>query len=419
MPDATIRSYCISTHNHLLVGVGRGSPSSTGGSRRRRRPSPQFNERATEARKALEEAWNLDKTDSQSAAAMITVEMAIGEGNRDEMEKWFWRAMDADSDNLEACKKKLLWLEPKWHGSPEEMLEFARACRDTKNWRSGIPLLLAEAHDRLAGYLPDAKQVEYMSEPHVWHEIRGVYVEYIKNVPEDLVARSEYAAFCYLCSQFKEGHEQFQKLGDQLTPGSRFSATALAEAKRATGDKVVGDVKPGSFPAKGFGVLYANYGALEKWADVTKQMRLNVANDRLSCTTAGLPDPIFGITKGLVIAYSVDGKIGLSTTGENQQVALPTDPQVAAKLSPVPARGFAVLAAAYGVTGSWVDVTETIRERIANGKLETSLAGLPDPAFGVPKELVIAYARDGEMLLSFTPDGRSVSLPLVEPAGGH
>jgi hypothetical protein len=63
---------------------------------------------------------------------MITVEMAIGEGNRDEMEKWFWRAMDADNDNLDACNKKLLWLEPKWHGSPEEMLEFARTCRNPR-----------------------------------------------------------------------------------------------------------------------------------------------------------------------------------------------------------------------------------------------------------------------------------------------
>ena len=113
-----------------------------------------FNERATEARKALEEAWNLDNTDSQSAAAMITVEMAIGEGNRDEMEKWFWRAMNADNDNLDACNKKLLWLEPKWHGSPEDMLEFARTCRDTKNWRSGIPLLVAERITDWPGIYP-------------------------------------------------------------------------------------------------------------------------------------------------------------------------------------------------------------------------------------------------------------------------
>jgi hypothetical protein len=327
--------------------------------------------------------------------------------------------MDADNDNLDACNKKLRWLEPKWHGSPEDMLEFARTCRDTKNWSSGIPLLLAEAHHRLAGYLPDAKRFEYMSDPEVWREIHGVYVEYLKNIPEDLVARSEYAAFCYLCGQYKDGHEQFQKLGDQLPQGTRFSVVTLAEIKRATGEKVIGDVKPGTFPAKGFGVLYANYGALEKWADVTKQMRLDVANDRLSRTTAGLPDPIFGISKGLVIVYSVDGKIGLSTTGENQPVSLPPDALAAAKLSAVPAQGFALLAAAYGVTGSWVDVTETFRQRIANGKLEASTAGLPDPAPGIPKELVIAYARDGEVLLSISPESRTVSLPLVEPAGGH
>ena len=241
----------------------------------------KFNERATEARKALEEAWSLDKTDSESAAAMITVEMAIGEGNRDEMEKWFKRAMDADSDNLDACKQKLLWLEPKWHGSPEEMLQFARACRDTKNWRSGIPLVLAEAHDRLAGYLPEAKQVEYMREPDVWQEIHGVYVEYIKNVPEDLVARSAYAAFCYLCSQFKEGHEQFQKLYDQLTPGSQFTAAAARRGEARYRRKDCRRRETGLIPGQG---LWCSLCTLRSARKVGRRHQTNATECRQRST---------------------------------------------------------------------------------------------------------------------------------------
>jgi hypothetical protein len=376
----------------------------------------QFAERAAEARKALEDACDLDPTDSQSAAAMITVEMAIGEGNRGEMEKWFWRAMEADNDNLDACNRKLLWLEPKWHGSEDDVLDFAHACSGTKNWRSGIPLILAESHRRMADYLPINKRVDYYNEPEAWADIRGVYVDYLKNDPENQVARSEYAAFCYLCSQYKEAHAQFQKLGDQMTPGTRFSAKTLAEMKLATAEKVLGDVKPGTLPAKGFGVLYASYGALNTWADVTNHAILNVANDRLSFSTTNLPDPIFGITKGLVIVYSVGGKVGVSTTAQSQQVSLPPHDLAAAKLAPVPLRGFAVLAVSYGVTGSWVDVTETFRKRIANDKLEVSTAGLPDPAPGIPKDVVIAYAWDGKVLMSISPENRTVSLPIVEPA---
>ena len=58
------------------------------------------------------------------------------------MELWFDRAMKADGDDRYACLTKLDWLDPKWHGTAEEMLAFGRACRDTKNWRTGITLLV-------------------------------------------------------------------------------------------------------------------------------------------------------------------------------------------------------------------------------------------------------------------------------------
>ena len=40
------------------------------------------------------------------------------------MEEWFRRAMKADPGNYSACSSKLYYLEPKWHGSEEEMLAF-------------------------------------------------------------------------------------------------------------------------------------------------------------------------------------------------------------------------------------------------------------------------------------------------------
>jgi hypothetical protein len=38
------------------------------------------------------------------------------------MELWFDRAMKANGDSRRACWSKLDWLDPKWHGTPEEML---------------------------------------------------------------------------------------------------------------------------------------------------------------------------------------------------------------------------------------------------------------------------------------------------------
>jgi hypothetical protein len=56
------------------------------------------------------------------------------------------------------------------------MLAFGRACRDTKNWRTGITLLLADAHFRTAERLSKNEQREYYRTEEVWRDIREVYV---------------------------------------------------------------------------------------------------------------------------------------------------------------------------------------------------------------------------------------------------
>ncbi len=376
----------------------------------------KFAERASEARKAFEAAWNLDPLDGDAASRMITVEMAIGEGNRAEMEKWFRRAMEADSDNLDACRRKLYWLAPRWHGSDEDVLSFARACRDTKNWRSGIPFILPQVHRDFASALAVSQRADFYQQPEIWQDIRGVYLDYIAHEPENDSVRSEYAGYCYLCSQYQEAYAQFQKLGDRLTGGYTFPEEMLKEFRLSSAERVNGEIKPGSPPAKGFAVLQARYGAMDAWGDVTRQSRINVANDRLKFTTAGLPDPIFGVRKALAIVYSLDGKVGLSITAENQAVSLPPKDAVVAKLTGVPAEGFAVLAAQYGADERWLDVTDTFRKRITNGKLDVSTAGLPDPAYFVHKALVIAYAWEGKVLVSITSEDQKISLPVSQPS---
>jgi len=38
------------------------------------------------------------------------------------------RAMKLDTNSYAACRSKIYYLEPKWHGSPEEMIAFGRQC---------------------------------------------------------------------------------------------------------------------------------------------------------------------------------------------------------------------------------------------------------------------------------------------------
>jgi hypothetical protein len=171
--------------------------------------------RLTEADKALVEAWRLQPDDPIAPTLMLKVELGL-RGDRQEMEKWFERAMKADGNNKEACEAKMNWLDPKWHGSLEEMLAFGRACRDTKNARAGIPLLLAHAHYRFGRTLPEDQDVKYYRTKEVWNDIRSVHEAYLQQNPLDHTNRSFYAAFCFMCGQYAESDKQFKILGDKL-----------------------------------------------------------------------------------------------------------------------------------------------------------------------------------------------------------
>jgi hypothetical protein len=191
-----------------------------------------FDQRLTEARLAFEEAWKLKPGVATVAESMIAIEKSIGHGDRQAMETWFERAMKADGNSREACWSKLDWLDPKWHGTKEEMLAFARQCRDTKNWRTGITLLIGDAHLRVTERLPMNERQRYWASPEVWSDIKTVFDEYLKHRPDDNVARSKYAVYCFYANHLREAHAQFQLLGDHLSQWPTFPFVPLEVMKK-------------------------------------------------------------------------------------------------------------------------------------------------------------------------------------------
>jgi hypothetical protein len=181
-----------------------------------------FNKRLQQAEVLLEKAWQLDNNNPDAARAMLSVELGQGKG-RERMELWFRRAMTANPDNYDACKAKVYYLEPKWHGSPEEMLEFGRECLRGGNWKARLPLILPEAHEALAVYNrgnPDA----YFTAPGVWQDIQAAYEPYLNACPKASLDRSRYAFLACRCGQWEVAHRQFVQLGGDAQPspfGSR------------------------------------------------------------------------------------------------------------------------------------------------------------------------------------------------------
>lgn len=188
-----------------------------------------FRERLIEAGEALDASWKL-KPDPLTATEMITINKGLG-GNRDEMEKWFERAMKADGNSLRACAAKMDWLDPKWCGTPEDLLAFGRACRNTRNWRAGITLLASEPRVRLATGLAKEEFYEYFSDPEIWQVASETFDEYLRHYPHDDTERSKYAAYAHYCKQYYVAHAQFRELGDNLVGSYYFSEDFLKKAR--------------------------------------------------------------------------------------------------------------------------------------------------------------------------------------------
>src|SRR5690606_21807071 len=90
-----------------------------------------------------------DPMDAAAPAQMIIVCMGRGDA-RLAMEEWFVRSMEAIPGYLTACRAKLGYLEPKWHGSTTELLSFGRECVESRNFVHLTPMCIVEAHELVA-----------------------------------------------------------------------------------------------------------------------------------------------------------------------------------------------------------------------------------------------------------------------------
>jgi hypothetical protein len=192
-------------------------------------------QRLDRARTALDEAWNLDPTNDLAATNMLSV--CLGQGaTRSDMEMWYQRAMDADPENYDACTAKLYYLEPKWYGSPEEMIAFGRQCAATGNWDSNIPMLLGKAYFDLSKY--GSGDYDGMPKPDffkanpaaAWQDLAPLFAEYFRRAPHSDVVRSQYALAAFWCGHPVEARQAFAQLNDHWDPSLFHDEAAFHKA---------------------------------------------------------------------------------------------------------------------------------------------------------------------------------------------
>src|SRR5690606_21351518 len=100
--------------------------------------------------------------------SLLSVELGLGMG-KPYMESLFKRAVEIDPSNYTAYSRKMYYLQPRWHGSPEEVFEFGLECIKTGRWSDKIPLAFIHGVDLIA----DQNEGLYESEP-LWKIVNDV-----------------------------------------------------------------------------------------------------------------------------------------------------------------------------------------------------------------------------------------------------
>ena len=145
----------------------------------------------------------MNSSNAYTAYLMMKVELGQGRG-RDRMEQWFARAMALDTNYYEAANLMSLYLDPRWYGSKEEALAFARKCVTSTNWGGRVPLVLPDLHRSLARYPNSADSPGYWQRPEVWDDVRSAYEKFFRLNPHEFGYRHDYARDAYLCGHHSE-----------------------------------------------------------------------------------------------------------------------------------------------------------------------------------------------------------------------
>ncbi len=170
-----------------------------------------FSNNLVQAQAAYEHAWKLDPKQAKIAGQMITVMMGQG-GGRDRMEVWFNRAMEADTNNYDACVRKLRYLAPQWYGSTDDLLAFGRECVQSKKWGGKVPLILVQAHIGINTITDPSKQADYWKQPQVWADIQSAYERFFELNPSATDTYYNYALYAYRAEQWDNFNQLLPKL---------------------------------------------------------------------------------------------------------------------------------------------------------------------------------------------------------------
>jgi hypothetical protein len=164
-----------------------------------------FAEHLAKARVHLMNAWKLRPDQPEAAAGMIPIVMAGHGFEGDTLRTWFDRAVKAQFDYADAYHAMSWALHPRWGGSYEEMLAFARACLATNRFDTDTPIFYADTIESIATDLGDWRPV--FRNPQIGSDLMRLAKALINEptrADEQLLRRQLFAVYAFLSDRYED-----------------------------------------------------------------------------------------------------------------------------------------------------------------------------------------------------------------------
>jgi len=191
-------------------------------------------------------------------AAHLMMDIARTGNVNEPIREWFQASIAAQFDYLPAYDSMLFYLYPRWHGSPEQMIEFGRMCLKSERYDTSVPYFFISAINQAVSQssrnpFTAARQI-YVDDPKLYGDVKRCLMSYM-NRPDMPVEGgfskkrllSKLAGFAVNALKYDEAKSYFDQIGNDidrisfneaLVPLTPKNARAMVEVMTGGGDSV-------------------------------------------------------------------------------------------------------------------------------------------------------------------------------------
>lgn len=124
----------------------------------------------------------LDKNPENPLALLYVLRIGRNTNmSREVFEYYFSEANSIIPNFIRVYQEKMLYLDPNWHGSETELLNFVRITVANAPRETAMPLLLPQTHENIT---KKNNRKDYYNQPRIWNEIKQSYLKLIEDFPE-------------------------------------------------------------------------------------------------------------------------------------------------------------------------------------------------------------------------------------------